>query len=557
MAESPESNVPMCDRHSTTPATMQCARCGKPICRECVEMFGYFCGERCLQEARQSVSPEEKRDREREEQEMAKLRSYLRRGAAAFAILLLVLAGGLVWRGFIAAPGKVVWSWPCPENASDLHVAIVPSGHLSVMTGQSLVMLDSHSGEQIRRIELPRSFSPAASHVGALDGDWIVHDTNGLARVTGEGKPVFAMAFDRSASVVETAESAELAWILLPADWQWGASVEQVPSKVVCVSLKDGHKEWTYTSPQGSKVSTITANSGCIVAQEIRGTGTEATYFMYVLDAASGKPRWEVSFPEEPSWGPLAAGKHLLVQSQGILHAFSEAGQEVWSLEVEKAFAPSHFTVGDMLFVSGQTGSACYDVDTGQLKWTTTVMLNDRFVYREDSRLIVSGYGGGKEDKGASFNGPAQHQLDELLKDMGRQSGINASLLTADPIVVCLDPDTGEAAWRTRKLLGDVLTDGTRLVHVMDTSVTGVLTMISGGKGTTVIEQFNCDNGESMYRKHSDIGFMPVGVSGGRLVGLTYVRRERPGVSTTASRETLAEYLKGPRTTGVAGLRLR
>ena len=40
-----------CSRHRTTPVTEKCAVCGKPICPQCLELFGYFCSPLCKNKA--------------------------------------------------------------------------------------------------------------------------------------------------------------------------------------------------------------------------------------------------------------------------------------------------------------------------------------------------------------------------------------------------------------------------------------------------------------------------------------------------------------------------
>ena len=40
-----------CSRHRTMPVTEKCAVCGKPICPQCLELFGYFCSPLCKNKA--------------------------------------------------------------------------------------------------------------------------------------------------------------------------------------------------------------------------------------------------------------------------------------------------------------------------------------------------------------------------------------------------------------------------------------------------------------------------------------------------------------------------
>ena len=59
-----------CPRHEDMPATTKCSECGKPICRLCVEQFGYFCSAECLEESRADISTEDREEFERENEEL-------------------------------------------------------------------------------------------------------------------------------------------------------------------------------------------------------------------------------------------------------------------------------------------------------------------------------------------------------------------------------------------------------------------------------------------------------------------------------------------------------
>jgi hypothetical protein len=53
-AEPPPENTPaskFCPKHRTVPATAKCTVCGKPICPQCMQLFGYFCSPLCKNKA--------------------------------------------------------------------------------------------------------------------------------------------------------------------------------------------------------------------------------------------------------------------------------------------------------------------------------------------------------------------------------------------------------------------------------------------------------------------------------------------------------------------------
>ncbi|HEY1490956.1 MAG TPA: B-box zinc finger protein, partial [Verrucomicrobiae bacterium] len=50
-ATSTSTSNKYCPKHRTVPATGKCAVCGKPICPQCMEQFGYFCSPLCKNKA--------------------------------------------------------------------------------------------------------------------------------------------------------------------------------------------------------------------------------------------------------------------------------------------------------------------------------------------------------------------------------------------------------------------------------------------------------------------------------------------------------------------------
>ena len=78
--------------------------------------------------------------------------------------------------------------------------------------------------------------------------------------------------------------------------------------------------------------------------------------------------------------------------------------------------------------------------------------------------------------------------------------------------------------------MGQIFGDEQRLVQVLDTSQPSMLSMVAGGKGVTVIRQYNLGSGKKMYSRQSELGFRFPVLAGDRLVGISHERTEKPGL---------------------------
>lgn len=64
-----------CSTHSDKPAVTTCNVCGKMICQECRQRFGYFCSIECKNKSLSSINKDELRAKNIEEQKISKILS--------------------------------------------------------------------------------------------------------------------------------------------------------------------------------------------------------------------------------------------------------------------------------------------------------------------------------------------------------------------------------------------------------------------------------------------------------------------------------------------------
>lgn len=99
----------MCARHATSPAAANCVVCHKPICLDCMTVFGYLCSAYCKGlAARKNISVPRYEGMRSEliESETKKGNKFL---FAAAAVLFLCV-GIFAWYSFIGSKPKMAWN---------------------------------------------------------------------------------------------------------------------------------------------------------------------------------------------------------------------------------------------------------------------------------------------------------------------------------------------------------------------------------------------------------------------------------------------------------------
>ena len=125
-----------CPRHPKNLAAETCRVCGKPICEECMEQFGYVCSTFCRKRAEQTGMdvPVYARQRAVIEARMARVSTWIWR-----AVILLVtgLVGAWVWYTFYGSHPHVIYSEKLPHgDRARFYQLLVPGQILSIKADQ-------------------------------------------------------------------------------------------------------------------------------------------------------------------------------------------------------------------------------------------------------------------------------------------------------------------------------------------------------------------------------------------------------------------------------------
>ena len=163
------ASVPFCPRHPKNPATETCRVCGKPICDECMEQFGYVCSTFCRQRAEQTGMdlPVYGKQRAVIEARVAWMGALIWRTGV---FLVVVLAGAWIWYTFFGSQPRVIYSEKLPHgDRARFYQLLVPDQVLSIKANQ-MTLFDLTEQRQLWSVAL-NSGLPAPVPLNSARGE--------------------------------------------------------------------------------------------------------------------------------------------------------------------------------------------------------------------------------------------------------------------------------------------------------------------------------------------------------------------------------------------------
>ena len=550
-----ETSIPteMCERHPERRTTGACGRCGGPICRECVEEFGYYCSVECREASKSAVTPEERRAAEEAKQTLEKA---ARHGRILVAVLLALLAGGVfwvLWKFFLDPAGKVCWRWEQSIDRAKLAILGSDADRVWVRAGDRLVALALKNGKELSSLQV-EALDQGFDRIETVDGGVLLLGAEKITRLNYDGTVVCSFELlGRSAELALSPDgSRAFAFLLPPTVFRLDQPDAQQTKRLACFSLTDGTEIWQETRLAKSDVARMTADADRLFVLFSRMTEQyRLSYILCVFDADSGGRIWSVALPEAPGWGPEVWSDTVLFQVEDEIFAYPAAGADepLWSVSVPESFGSAVVKEG-LLFCRMSGGTECFDAQTGASLWKTdmriggadAIILGANRVFLSGHALVETGEAEGAEDGGVKLP-PAYEELDGVAKELGVDMASLKQKRTT-PTLLCIERRTGKELWRTRNVVGWLRGDGERLVLTMDTSETSMLDMIGGGKGLTIIRQYDTGDGAMLYSRQSELGFTAPHLAGDRLIGVAHERVDQPGLMSGFDLGTAAEAPK-------------
>ena len=161
-AEPTTTGTVFCPRHPKNPVVEVCRVCGKPICDECMEQFGYVCSAYCQGQAARL----QKGLPVYEKQKSVVQAKQRRWGALAWragVFLLIVFLGAWIWYAFFGSHPRVIYSEKLPRgDRARFYQFLVPDQVLSIKASQ-MTLFDLKEQRQLWSVALQSSTSAAAA----------------------------------------------------------------------------------------------------------------------------------------------------------------------------------------------------------------------------------------------------------------------------------------------------------------------------------------------------------------------------------------------------------
>ena len=163
------ASIPFCPRHPKNPATETCRVCGKPICDECMEQFGYVCSTFCRERAEQTGMdvPVYGKQRAVIEARVTWVAALIGRAAV---FLVVVLVGAWIWYTFFASHPRVIYSEKLPHgDRARFYQFLVPNQVLLIKANQ-MILFDLAEQKQLWSVALNLGI-PASAPMNPAKGE--------------------------------------------------------------------------------------------------------------------------------------------------------------------------------------------------------------------------------------------------------------------------------------------------------------------------------------------------------------------------------------------------
>jgi hypothetical protein len=223
----------ICAKHFGEKLIERCYVCKKPICRKCMQTFGYLCSAHCQNKAElQGIEVPEYEGKKTnvENREWRKVGMTI----GAIAAALALMAGGWIWYEFFASRPGVKYAVRFEPGAQSGKCVMLPGNQLVFIHGSKLERHDYEQEKRIWSVELIDFPALKAKIELALSGkgdEDIVSFAQGLKIISVDN--VFKELSESLTEDIELIVSGNDVWILsedvlTKRDWETGKTVKEI-----------------------------------------------------------------------------------------------------------------------------------------------------------------------------------------------------------------------------------------------------------------------------------------------------------------------------------------
>lgn len=245
-----EAPLPVCSKHPRQQTTERCVVCGKPICPQCLELFGYVCSVRCQTRAANQGTEIPAYAGQRFMVEADRWRK-VGKIAAALGAVVAVLVGVWIWYAWFGSVPRPVFAVRFPEMVHSGAAKLAGQGQIVFLRGGSLARYDLKTQKEIWSRELldqariERAVDRELKAFAALI-EKANNENPDFAPKMPSREKMLAEMLRAAAAALELRVSGQNVWVISPErltrfDWDNGKPSAEIPRAA-------GFGRWTETT---------------------------------------------------------------------------------------------------------------------------------------------------------------------------------------------------------------------------------------------------------------------------------------------------------------------
>jgi outer membrane protein assembly factor BamB len=549
-----ENNVDLCPRHEDEKLIAECINCGNRICRQCRDERGYFCSDECLAASRASVDTEAKEDFQKTLQDTAKTIAIVKTITVIVVLLLLACGGWVIWKNYLRPAGKIAWTWNGQMKANNFLILSKSDKAFTFKSGDSVISLDPATGKELK-VNKVKQLGSYTQMLKKLDNEAVLSNTSSVAGIDLDGNILWQTSFD--GSIFRSSAGNKILLVKVGKEVKTGKIIKsqfgdyeykELKVSLHAIDMQTGKVLWRKNFNKEDPMGEFCADNGVFAYTSNSYKDKKYQSYLKVANAENGKDKWQIRLDNAAS-NPRIIGNQLIFNNNGNLCSVSLDGRKkLWNIKLNTFFSDSAIKVRDKyLFICGFEGIYCLDLETGHINWEKPAqMLEASYEYDNGKLFFIEGSfvekKAGEED--VVKLPPTFEQLkdDDMFKNAFGNNMTKAKYVSK---LVCLDAASGKQLWEQPKVRGEVVAQNNRLVIVKDTAQTTLLNLANGGKGMTILQEFDPETGKELVDKANKYGMMgPYTIEADKLIGLSY-ERVKSGLTFVTSAAEPGERLQG------------
>ena len=543
-----------CKIHDDVPSVEKCQGCASPICEQCVQQWGPFCGPTCKNKVAMNKKMSSKEAEERKKRKWSSfhfLRLFMYIIMRVLTLALLGFIGWKVYMYFFEPSGTIVWEWQPKEAYNSIQILGGENNKGRVSDGTYIYTLDATTGQ----ITAQEKFS--ASTEGQQYGNWLIEFDEDYMHYSNIKK--------------ETVKKAKFKYRPFNDEMFLGPKGDNIyfvtnNSKEVYAALKEKKKiklEWRWVRFDLSRRKLFSRELDCTQARIIGVIGSMPIFMLRTLTdddkkaladpkkkndpmrawdmgqwrlfgvPGKGKKEKSVKLPAEPTWGPEIHGNWIYTVIDSKFYGVDFGGKSkaftIKLTKTEDGWVDSVYINKEDAMISYGGRIDVIDLKEKKVAWKAPLNLSTTPAFYQNR--IISFF---EVTESIDPNEEDMIKIKDEHKDLLSEFDFENPTERISTILMCIDRKSGEVIWKNSQAVGELYTDGKKIVVITDTSQTSKVAMLNKNfEGKFYIKQYDPDTGKKMYaKKHEKINFSNFIIAGDFMLStVTRPGQDKPKVA--------------------------